>query len=259
MLLLLLLLGNQTFPWSNSTICWQNWQTTQLSPAIVCRREIGNTQLYALFITLLQSNKRFTHVKEAAGMFQYQLTGVWFVLTVIHIYMEFISLEWDVRGENNCLKSNKRLYIYSYYALCSPRLLFIERSKTLEVSFILILIKIKGWLSPRWQSSGPHPLEAAHSSPAPSGKYWKHTHTQMQRAEDHDLHLIFFLYGSAVFFLFFEAEHLINPNMFLHYKKGCIVLYCIVLSPVGFFKVWLQESKISWTYLKPLQRFYEIL
>ena len=71
------------------------------------------------------------------------------------------------------------------------------------------------------------------------------THTQMKRAEDHDLHLIFFLYGSAVFFLFFEAEHHINPYMFLHYKKGCIVLYCIVLSPVGFFKVWLQESKIS--------------
>lgn len=44
---------------------------------------------------LWQSNEGFTHVKEAAGMLQYELTGVWFVLTVIYINVELISLETE--------------------------------------------------------------------------------------------------------------------------------------------------------------------
>lgn len=34
-----------------------------------------------------------TYIKECASMLQYELTRVWFVLTVIHIYVELISLK----------------------------------------------------------------------------------------------------------------------------------------------------------------------
>lgn len=47
---------------------------------------------------LWQKDEEFTHIKEGAGMFQYELTGVWFVLTVIHVNVELIGLE-DRRGE----------------------------------------------------------------------------------------------------------------------------------------------------------------
>lgn len=42
-----------------------------------------------------------TYIEEGAGVFQHQLAGVWFILTVIHIDMEFISLheERKERGE----------------------------------------------------------------------------------------------------------------------------------------------------------------
>ena len=40
-----------------------------------------------------------THVEEGAGMFQYELTGVRFVLTVININVELISLENRRGGE----------------------------------------------------------------------------------------------------------------------------------------------------------------
>lgn len=33
-----------------------------------------------------------TYVKEGASLLQYELTGVWFILTVIYIDVEFISL-----------------------------------------------------------------------------------------------------------------------------------------------------------------------
>ncbi len=44
-------------------------------------------------------NEGFTHIEEGAGVLQYELTGVWFVLTVIHINVELISLK-NRRGEN---------------------------------------------------------------------------------------------------------------------------------------------------------------
>lgn len=40
-----------------------------------------------------QNNEGSTHVEEGAGMLQYELTGVWFILTVIYINVELISLE----------------------------------------------------------------------------------------------------------------------------------------------------------------------
>lgn len=40
-----------------------------------------------------QNNEGLTHIEEGAGMFQYELTGVWFILTVIYINVELISLE----------------------------------------------------------------------------------------------------------------------------------------------------------------------
>lgn len=41
----------------------------------------------------VDNNKSFTYVKEGASVFQNELTGVWFILTVIHVDVEFISLE----------------------------------------------------------------------------------------------------------------------------------------------------------------------
>lgn len=38
-----------------------------------------------------------THIKEGACVLQDQLAGVWFVLAVIHIYVELISLEKERR------------------------------------------------------------------------------------------------------------------------------------------------------------------
>lgn len=44
-------------------------------------------------VVMLWQNIGFTYVKEGASMLQYELTGVWFILTVIYIDVEFISLE----------------------------------------------------------------------------------------------------------------------------------------------------------------------
>ena len=41
----------------------------------------------------------FTHVKKGAGLLQYELTGVGFVLTVIHVNMKLVSLERTRTGE----------------------------------------------------------------------------------------------------------------------------------------------------------------
>ncbi len=38
-------------------------------------------------------NEGYTHVKEGARMLQYELTRVWFILTVIYINVELIGLE----------------------------------------------------------------------------------------------------------------------------------------------------------------------
>lgn len=40
-----------------------------------------------------------THVKEGAGMFQHQLAGVGFVLAVVHVDVELISLKGGENGE----------------------------------------------------------------------------------------------------------------------------------------------------------------
>lgn len=50
-----------------------------------------------------QNNEGSTHVEEGAGMLQYELTGVWFILTVIYINVELISLE---RGEKLGVRSH---------------------------------------------------------------------------------------------------------------------------------------------------------
>lgn len=34
-----------------------------------------------------------THVKVVASMLQNELGGIWFVLTVVHIHLEFIRLD----------------------------------------------------------------------------------------------------------------------------------------------------------------------
>lgn len=47
-----------------------------------------------------QNNEGFTHVEEGAGMLQYELAGVWFILTVIYVNVELISLE-KRRGEES--------------------------------------------------------------------------------------------------------------------------------------------------------------
>lgn len=39
-----------------------------------------------------------TYIKEGASLLQYELTGVWFILTVIYIDVEFISLEKNGEG-----------------------------------------------------------------------------------------------------------------------------------------------------------------
>lgn len=47
----------------------------------------------------------FTHIEEGAGVLQYELTGVWFVFTVIDINVKLISLEKrKTIGEEKCLK-----------------------------------------------------------------------------------------------------------------------------------------------------------
>lgn len=40
-----------------------------------------------------------TYIEEGAGVLQHQLAGVGFILTVIHIDMELISLQEKRRGE----------------------------------------------------------------------------------------------------------------------------------------------------------------
>lgn len=41
-----------------------------------------------------------TYIEEGAGVLQHQLAGVGFILTVIHIDMELISLQEERRGED---------------------------------------------------------------------------------------------------------------------------------------------------------------
>lgn len=50
---------------------------------------------------LWQSDEEFTHVEEGAGMLQDKLTGVWLVLTVIHVNVELVSLENRRGGGEN--------------------------------------------------------------------------------------------------------------------------------------------------------------
>lgn len=43
-------------------------------------------------ITMIFHMRCSTYIKEGASLLQYELTGVWFILTVIYIDVEFISL-----------------------------------------------------------------------------------------------------------------------------------------------------------------------
>ena len=47
---------------------------------------------------MCQKDEEFPHIEESAGVFQDELTGVGFVLTVIHVNVELIGLE-DTREE----------------------------------------------------------------------------------------------------------------------------------------------------------------
>lgn len=50
-------------------------------------------------VDLLHNNEGFTHIEESASVLQYELTGVGFVLTVIYVNVEFISLEEKQVGD----------------------------------------------------------------------------------------------------------------------------------------------------------------
>lgn len=54
--------------------------------------QINDVLWYCCYDVVIDKNKGFTYVKEGASMLQYELTGVWFILTVIYIDVEFISL-----------------------------------------------------------------------------------------------------------------------------------------------------------------------
>lgn len=50
-------------------------------------------------VDLLHNNEGFTHIEEGASVLQYELAGVGFVLTVIYVNVEFISLEEKEVGD----------------------------------------------------------------------------------------------------------------------------------------------------------------
>lgn len=71
-----------------------------------------------------QNNEGSTHVEEGAGMLQYELTGVWFILTVIYINVELVSLEKrrrEERGEKLGVRSHSHFILTSSDIRLSPR------------------------------------------------------------------------------------------------------------------------------------------
>lgn len=51
-----------------------------------------------LCIAMIRNMLCSTYIKEGASLLQYELTGVRFILTVIYIDVEFISLEKNREG-----------------------------------------------------------------------------------------------------------------------------------------------------------------
>lgn len=120
-----------------------------------------------------------TYVKEAAGMLQYQLTGVWLVLTVIHINVELVSLKKG-RGAERMLR---------WCLLTEDGR---QASQGAAILFRHHLDSRNDSHSPTWRSSDQHPPGVAHSSPAPSGKCCKHTNTHKHIVKDQTVRLISF-------------------------------------------------------------------
>lgn len=64
-----------------------------------------------LCITMIRHMLCSTYIKEGSSLLQYELTGVWFILTVINIDVEFISLETKKgRMVSICHHQNQKKY-----------------------------------------------------------------------------------------------------------------------------------------------------